>query len=225
LPGDYTATLTVCDQWTACSSDSRVVHVRQRNVSVGYLGDTAATYDTGGHLSASLVDEFGAMVNGRTIAFAVNGGAAGSAVTNSSGIASTAYMSLLDAGSYAAGAAFAGDPLYAAGSGSGSIAIARKASAVTYTGALSGGPNKTITLSAILVDATGKALSGRTIVFVLGSQTASAVTNGSGVASTTLKLAQKNAKYSLTATWAPSVPDANRYTGSAASATFSLQAK
>ena len=44
---------------------------------------------------------------------------------------------------------------------------------MTYTGALNGGPNKTIGLSAILADASGTRLGGRTIVFVLGAQSTS----------------------------------------------------
>jgi hypothetical protein len=71
-------------------------------------------------------------------------------------------------------------------------------------------------------DATGKALAGRTIVFVLGTQTASAVTNATGVASTTLKLDQKNGTYSLTATFTPAGADAGLYLGDSDSATFSL---
>ena len=223
-PGTYTATLTVANEDGQSSNASRTITITKRTVSVGYLGDTAGTYDTQGALSASLVDQYGSTVNGRPITFTVNGGAAGSAVTNSSGIASTAYTPLLDAGSYPTVASFAGDSLYVAKTGSGNIAIARKASITTYTGALSGGPNKTITLSATLVDASGKAL-GRTIVFALGAQTTSAVTDASGVASTTLKLNQKNGKYPLTATWTPAGADANHYVGSVGSTTFSLQAK
>ena len=225
FPGDYVATLTVCDRWSACASDTRTVHVRKRTVTVGDLGDTAGTFDTPGALSASLVDEFGETVSGRTIDFSVDGSAAGSAVTNASGTGSVAYTPLVDAGIHATGASFAGDSLYEAGAGSSSIAIGVKATSVTYTGALSSKPNKTITLSAVLKDATGKALAGRTIVFQLGSQSAVAVTDASGLASTDLKLKQKNAMYLLTATWTPLGADANRYAGSADSATFSLQAK
>jgi hypothetical protein len=224
-PGDYTADLTACDRWGLCASDSRIVHVVKRTVSVGYLGDTAGTYDTLGTLRASLVDQFGANVNGRQVAFSVNGAAASTGSTDASGVASTAYRPALDAATYPTSASFAGDSLYQAGSGSGSIAIARKSSSVVYTGALNGGPNKAVTLSAVLKDASGMALAGRTIAFKLGSQSASAVTNASGVATTSLKLNQKNAKYALTATWTPSGADANHYLGSAASATFSLQAK
>jgi hypothetical protein len=100
--------------------------------------------------------------------------------------------------------------------------VSEKATTTTYTGALTGGPNKTIVLSAKLVDATNKPLGGQIITFQLGTQTASAMTNGSGVASVSLKLAQKNGTYSLTATFAGV---STYYSGSAASATFKLQSK
>jgi hypothetical protein len=140
-------------------------------------------------------------------------------------VGSTAWTPSLAAGTYATSASFGGDSLYTAATGTGSVVIARKATTTTYTGTLTGGANKTITLSAVLVDATGTPLGGRTIAFTLGSQTASAVTSSSGVASFQLKLAQKNGTYPLTATWAPTGNDAARYVGSVASATFKLQAK
>lgn len=224
-PGTYTATLTVCDRLAACSSDTRTVAIRKRTVVVGSLGDTAGTYDTPGARRATVVDEFGQVVSGRTVDFAVNGAAAGSSVTNSNGQAQVAWTPLIDAGTYGTSAAFAGDSLYASASGSNNIVIARKATTLAYTGATTGGPNKTVVLSAVLKDATGTALSGRQVVFVLGSQQVSAATNASGVASASLKLAQKNGTYALTATWTPSGADTGRYVGSAASATFKLQAK
>jgi hypothetical protein len=80
-------------------------------------------------------------------------------------------------------------------------------------------------LSAALVDATGTSLAGRTIEFALGAQTASAVTDTNGIATTSLKLAQKNGAYPITATWTPTGADANRYLASADSDTFKLQVK
>ncbi|HET7030200.1 MAG TPA: PKD domain-containing protein [Candidatus Limnocylindrales bacterium] len=224
-PGSYTATLTVCDRLNACASDGRTVEIRKRTVTVGALGDTTGTYDTAGARRASLVDEFGSVVSGRTVTFTVDGSAAGSSVTSSSGTAQVAWTPLLDAGTYAAGAAFAGDSLYEANTGSNTVAIARKATAMTYTGTTRGGPNKVVVLSAVLKDATGTALAGREVVFVLGSQTVSATTSESGIASASLKLNQKNGTYQLTATWTASGADAARYVGSAASVSFKLQAK
>ncbi|HEX2754090.1 MAG TPA: PKD domain-containing protein [Candidatus Limnocylindrales bacterium] len=223
----YTAMLTVCDRHGACQFDTRLVTIRARDVSVGAVGDTAATFDTGARLRASLVDEFGQAVNGRTVSFAVETvpGASGSAVTSSTGLASTAWTPGLAAGSYGITASFAGDTFYSAASGGGNVSIARKATTTAYTGTLTGGANKTVTLSATLVDATGTPLAGRTIAFKLGAQTTSAVTSASGVASVQLKLTQKNGTYPLTATWTPAGSDAARYLPSAASATFKLQAK
>ena len=224
-PGSYTATLTVCDRGGLCDTDARTITVRKRDVSLGSLGDTSATYDTASTRRASLVDEFGSAVNARSVSFTVDGAAAGSGVTNSDGRAQVAWTPGLAAGSYATGAAFAGDSHYTAATGSGSVAIAKKATSLEYTGAKTGGPNKTVTLSAVVKDATGTPLVGRTVVFLLGSQTVNAPTNASGVAAASLKLTQKNGTYPLTATWTPSGADAARYTGSASSVTFKLQAK
>jgi hypothetical protein len=224
-PGQYTASLVVCDRNGLCGIDSRVVNVRKRTVSLGSLGDTAATYDTPSSRHAALVDEFGSAVNGRTIEFEVAGEVVGSSVTNSSGIATFAWTPLLDAGGYSADAGFVGDSLYEPTAGSGAVTVARKSTSLTYTGTLKGAPNKNTIVSAVLKDATGTTLGGRTVVFVLGSQTISATTDANGVATASLKLAQKNGTYPLTATWTPAGADAARYVGSAASATYKLQAK
>ncbi|MGD0863572.1 MAG: PKD domain-containing protein [Candidatus Limnocylindrales bacterium] len=221
-PGSYTATLTSCDQWGACSSAATTVTIRTRAVTASYVGATSGTFDTPGILRASLTDEFGQAVAGRSVSFSVNGSPAGSSTTGAGGTASLAYTPELGAGAYATGVSFAGDSLYNAASASGAITVVQKATSVTYTGAVSGGPNKTVTLSAVLTDATGKAIAGKSITFVLGSQTVTATTNAAGVASTTLKLAQHNGKYALTATYAPTVTDAAFYVGSAASTTFTI---
>lgn len=225
-PGTYVATLNVCDEDNFCSSANRNVIIRKRNVSLGYLGAQQGVYNTLINLSGSLVDELNATVSGRTIAFMIGTEAGGSAATNSAGLASTTHLLGLPAGSYMATASFAGDSLYnAAVPSSAAFNVSQKPTSVTYTGALNGGPNKTISLSAILVDSQNNPLAGRVIAFKLGSQSASATTNASGVAATTLALNQKNATYTLTATFTPAGTDATLYLGSIASATFKLQVK
>jgi hypothetical protein len=225
-PGSYTATLQVCDEDGYCSTDTRTVMVRKRNVNLGYLGDQQGVYDTLTSLSGSLVDELGSVVPGRTIVFAIGTEAGGSAATNSGGIAATTHLLALSAGTYTASATFAGDSLYnPAGPSNATYMVYKKPTSVTYTGALNGGPKKTITLSAVLVDSQNKPLAGRLIAFKLGSQSASATTDANGVATTPLQLNQKNANYPLTATFTPAGADANLYLGSVASATFKLQVK
>jgi hypothetical protein len=223
--GYYDATLTVCDKDGACSSDVRRVDVTKRDTTTSYLGDTAGTFDTPATLSASLVDEYGQNVNGRSITFLVGTDGPFSALTNSSGIATKSYTPTLAAGPYVGSSSFAGDALYNPSTSSNSFNVAKKATSTQYTGAVTGGPNKTIVLSANLTDATGKPLAGRTINFQLGTQTASATTNASGVASTSLKLNQKNGTYTVSATWTPSAADAPFYLGSSQAAVFKLQAK
>lgn len=225
-PGTYTATLNVCDKDNNCSSNSLQVVVNKRNVSLGYLGAQQGVYNTLTSLRGSLVDQLGSAVPGRTIVFAIGAEAGGSAATNSSGSASTTPLLTLGAGSYLASATFAGDSLYnAAGPSTAAYTVSQKPTSVAYTGALTGGPNKTISLSATLVDSQNNPLSGRVIAFKLGSQSASATTNSSGVAATTLALNQKNASYPLTATFSPAGGDVSDYLGSVASATFKLQTK
>ena len=187
----YTATLTVCDKDGACDTDTRSVTVRKRTTTASYLGATSVTYDTPSSLQGSLVDEYGQAVNGRTLAFSVDGNPKGSANTNSSGTASVAYTPTETAGTYATAAEFAGDALYEPASSVGSVVVDQKGTTLAYTGALSGGPNKTVTLSAVLKDATGKPVVGRMVDFALGAQAVSATTDANGVAKTTLKLSQK----------------------------------
>ena len=221
-PGVYTATLSVKDQHGAIGTDTRVVTVGARSVAGAFLGSNGI-YDTAGTLSASFTDQYGSPLKSRTIDFKVDGVAVGSAQTDASGIATLAYTPDVDAGSHSVSAAFAGDAQYGAASANGSITVARKATSVVYNGSTSGGPNKTINLQAVLKDATGKALAGRTIAFKLGTQTASATTDANGVAKASLTLNQKNGSYPLTATFTPTGADGNHYTGSGSAGTFSLK--
>jgi hypothetical protein len=227
-PGTYFATLMVCDKdevWPNCPTDTRTVNVTKRDTTTAHTGDTSGTFDTPASLSASLVDEYGQPINGRPVTFQIGTDGPFTALTSSSGIATKAYTPALAAGSYAASSTFAGDALYNTSASSNAFTVTQKATSLAYTGATSGAPNKSVVLSAVLKDATGKPLAGRTIVFQLGSQLASAPTDASGVASAPLKLSQKNGTYSVSATFTPSSNDVSTYVGSSQTASFKLQAK
>jgi hypothetical protein len=224
-PTGYVATLTVHDKDGGHNSSTRNVIVTKRDTTTADLGDNTRTFDTAATLSSSLVDEYGQAVNGRTIVYQEDADGPFNTLTNSSGIATRSYTPTLAAGSYTGSSTFAGDSLYNTSSSSNPFSVALKGTTTTYTGAVSGGANKTITLSAVLKDATGKPLAGKTIDFKLGTQTTSATTDANGVASKALKLSQKNGTYAVSATWTPSGADATHYTGSTQSVVFKLQAK
>jgi len=224
-PGNYTATLISCDEHAACAADSRVVHVVKRNTTAAYTGDSYGVFDTPAMLAASVVDELGSAVPGRTVVFKVGSDGPFTASTNASGTAVQGYTPALGAGTYTASASFAGDALYNPSTASDGFAVFRKATSVVYTGATFSKPNKVVALSAVLKDATGNPLAGRTIALAVGAQNASATTDALGVAATTLQMNQKNGTYTLTATFAPAGGDVPFLVGSSDTGVFALQAK
>jgi PKD repeat protein len=218
LPGIYTATLTVCDDH-GCDDDTTQVTVRKRTTFVSYTGTNVGTFSAPSTLMGSIVDELGEAVVGGTLEFTLAGASAGSAQTNASGNAARTVDVNLPQGAYAVAVSFGGTSMYDGGNTAEVFDVSRMATSVSYTGTLKSGPNKTISLSAKLVDALDRPLAGKTIAFSLGTQSASATTNATGVATTSLKLNQHNGTYPLTATYAG---DATQWVGSAASTTFKI---
>jgi hypothetical protein len=75
--------------------------------------------------------------------------------------------------------------------------------ALTYTGATSGEYSDSVTVSATLEEvATDTPLSGKTISFAIGSQTVTATTDASGVATTSITLTQPSGSYTVAASFA-----------------------
>ncbi|HEX5246406.1 MAG TPA: PKD domain-containing protein [Gaiellaceae bacterium] len=110
------------------------------------------------------------------------------------------------------------DPEHACGTSTTHVVVAQRTTTTTYTGPNSSTPSKNITLTAQVVDDLGQPVAGRTVVFTLGTQTVSATTNGSGVASATIKLNQKHGSYTVAATFGGDV----KYGGSNGSQTFTI---
>jgi hypothetical protein len=164
-------------------------------------------------------------VNGGTLQFTLGGNPAGNAATDAAGNASRVVDVGLVAGVYAVSATFGGSSLYDGGASTAQFTVTRMPSTVTYTGAVSGGPNKIVAISAKLTDALGRPLDGKVIVFTLGTQTVSATTANGGIASTTLKLNQHNGSYALTSVFTPAGGDASKYFGATGVTTFIIGSK
>jgi hypothetical protein len=74
---------------------------------------------------------------------------------------------------------------------------------LTYTGATAGQYSDPATVSAKLTEvATGTPLSGKTITFAIGTQTATATTDASGVATASITLTQPSGSYTVSASFA-----------------------
>jgi hypothetical protein len=118
-------------------------------------------------------------------------------------------------GSYSSSVA-ATDKDGGAGSAGFSTAISKRATTLVYTGATSSNPSKTVTLSATLTDDHGQPVVGRLVSYGLGSQSASAASNGAGLSSVGLYITQKPGTYSRTASFAGD----SLYVGSSANGSF-----
>jgi hypothetical protein len=118
-------------------------------------------------LTAWLKDQSGNPVPQQPVTFAVGGVAAGSAVTDTSGMARLAYNVGATPGSYPVTAAFAGSPTYFASTASATLTVvmpSKIATSLTLQNA-AGNPGTTIMLQAALRDQNGQGLTGQAVTF------------------------------------------------------------
>lgn len=221
--GPRSPSVLVCDKDNGCTPGNFTVNVRQRTTSLSYTGPQAGTWSVSSPLTASLHDEFGNPVNGQPVVFSVDGSSVGTATTNGQGVASLAYVVTKTAGSHNVSASYAGSPLYVGDTtGVQPFTVSAIATTLTYTGGLSGAPNKVVTVSGKVLDALGRPVPNAPVTFTIGTQSTSATTGSTGVATSTIKLVQKPGFYTLTAHWNGVT---GTYLGDTATAQFSLNKK
>jgi hypothetical protein len=111
-PGDYVATLKVCDKDGACDSSTRTIHVTKRDTTLGYTGPVASAPSKTVTLTANLVDEYGQPVAGKKVTF-VLGAQTATGTTDSNGKASVNIKLVQKPGSFPLSVTFAaGDAKY-----------------------------------------------------------------------------------------------------------------
>jgi len=81
------------------------------------------------------------------------------------------------------------------------VTVNQRSTTTAYTGPLSSLPGKIVTLTASVVDQFAQPVAGRTVNFQLGTQSISATTSGSGVATATIKLNQKQSVVNVSASF------------------------
>ena len=135
----------------------------------------------------------GGIVINRALTFTLDGGVVGVAYTNAAGRASMVVSSPLNygVGAHTFTAAFAGESLYKASTGTGTLTITKADSAISIA-AVSGAPGNSKYLYASLKRKTDNiVLSGRTLTFKInGNVIGTAVTDGKGKAALLYKLGE-----------------------------------
>ncbi|MBM3496972.1 MAG: hypothetical protein FJX72_22015, partial [Armatimonadetes bacterium] len=186
--------------------------------------DASGTVSLSTTLSATLIrTDTAAPLEGRQVTFTAAGTDAGSAVTNASGVATTAYAipDTIGSGALALGASFAGDTHHAAASDTATLTVA-KATTTLYTIDRNG----TITELAILRQfdlkrTTDNAmLSGKAVAFKIdGTTVGSGTTNAGGDSTLNWIITGGPATRTITAEFAGDTA----YTGSSDDATLTAQ--
>ncbi|HET7555574.1 MAG TPA: carboxypeptidase regulatory-like domain-containing protein [Gaiellaceae bacterium] len=185
------SSVSVCFQDTAGTSATSLA-----------VGAATGTYGGTTSLTATLTSG-GPGVGGETVDFSLNGSGVGSAVTNGSGVATLAGVSLagINAGAYATGvgASFPGDSSYTASSGSASLTVNKADQTIAVT---THAPASAVYGTGFAVAATGGA-SGNQVTFSSSgscSNTAASFTMTSGTGTCSVRYDQAgNANYNAAA--------------------------
>ena len=189
----------------ATASGSLLVSGQSTATKVAYTGATSAAAGASLTLSATLTTSKGKTVAGRTISFGLNG-ATYTAVTNSSGIATSTASAPATGGSYTITVNFGGDVTYGPSATTAALAV-KSATTVAYTGAQTAVHGSTILLGATL-SASGAPFAGKTVTFTFNGKKYSAVTNASGVASISVPTPRRAGAYPVVVAFAGDANDA-----------------
>ena len=177
------------------ASDIGTVTVRKLNteLTVGNVSYKTTATKT---VTATLKDENGLAIAGKTIVFTVNGKTY-NGTTNANGVAS-AKITLTAGGTYTITAKFAGDGEYQAKTGTGKLTLTKQSTSLTSSGKTYTVTNTAKYIYVTLKDGAKKLLASKKITATVNGKTFSAKTNSKGVAKIKLTLTKvKTFKVSL----------------------------
>ena len=200
-PGSYTVETDFAGtDYYLPAHDSASFTIQKEETVLTYNGDLSGQYSDSVTLKATLaeIDTEVGDLSGKTIVFTI-GSQTATATTNAAGVAQTTMALNQSAGSYTVETVFAGDAYYLPSNDSDAFEILKEDTILTYTGDISGQYSDEVTLSATLAETDSEVgnLSGKTITFTIGTQSATAATNVNGVATTTLILNQVPGSYTV----------------------------
>ena len=194
--GNYTISMSFeGDDDYFAASDIGTVTVRKLNteLTVGNVSYKTTATKT---VTATLKDENGLAIAGKTIVFTVNGKTY-NGTTNANGVAS-AKITLTAGGTYTITAKFAGDGEYQAKTGTGKLTLTKQSTSLTSSGKTYTVTNTAKYIYVTLKDGAKKLLASKKITATVNGKTFSAKTNSKGVAKIKLTLTKvKTFKVSL----------------------------
>src|SRR5215813_7890683 len=176
---------TVNWQTAACSSSPSP---QSGTAMLNYIGAITGEFNDSIELAALLTDATGTPASGRSITFLL-GGQSFTALTDATGVARVTTIINATPGPVPLTASFAGDATLPARQTSQNIAVSQDETLIRYTGNTLLGNSAPQPVSAVLFDPQSLAtIPNETVTFTVGTVTATATTNSSGVAATTISL-------------------------------------
>ena len=152
-------------------------------------------------LQATLKDKDGNPVAGKDLVFYVNGKQVGSATTDNKGIAVFNYQINEVVGNYIITVSLLGDEIYESVTGKGKLSVTPLDTKITVTN-VTGKHGAKTNLTAVLKDAYGNPLSGKTVTFSInGDVVGKAVTDSTGTATISYIISQTIGSYTITASF------------------------
>ena len=207
-PGNYPVTIRVTDNATAALSDFETISIQVNEVNrapvLDAIGDKMVRWGNTLTFTATASDSD---VPSNTLVFSLVNAPAGASIHMNTGAFSWIPTSVqLGSHMFRVRVTDNGSPSLF-DEETITVGVGLRPTQLVYSGDLSGHNSPPITLKATLTDNGGETMqgsliSGRTVSFTLGSQSASAVTDGAGIASTTLLLNQAAGSYSINSLFA-----------------------
>jgi len=164
--------------------------------AITYAGDLSADFNDPAHLSATLQDTSvspAAPVSNEAVTLNL-GAQSCTGTTDVTGFATCTVKPNGAAGNYSASASFAGDATFQASASSAPFVVTLEEASLTYTGASNLANGNSTTMSGTLPEDGTTPVTGRSIVFTLGSgasgQSCTGTTNSAGTAACTINIAQ-----------------------------------
>jgi len=198
-PGNYNITAIYTGDQNYTTSNSTGTLTVLINPTKLTVSDVKGVYNNIVNLTASLKDNSGKLVSGKTVSFTLNGIKIGNAVTNSNGVATLKYTLRQIPGAYKIITTYTGNENYTAFNTTATLKVLINPTKLAVSNVKSVHKH-TVNLTAKLSDNKGKPVSGKTVSFTLnGIKIGSGVTNSNGVATLKYTLKQTRGVYKLKA--------------------------